>query len=222
MQYSILNERILELPLFQGMSRNDLEQILANTRFSILSYAKGKTVINENDVCDKLYFLVKGTVTATGHADDNGYSITECLPATEILQPERIFGLTQRYTHTVKALTDCTFISLSKIEIMTLSDKYEIFRLNLLNMICTRSQRLTHFPWRAKPKDVRKKIARFIENRCIRPAGEKFICIRMERLGEEINESRLKVSRELNAMRDEGIISLRRSEIHVYALERIN
>ena len=216
-----LHERLLELPLFQGMSRNDLEQIVASTKFRHLSYGKGKTVVNEGDVCDKIYFLLKGIVSATGYADDNGYSITEIMPAPEILQPERIFGLTQRYTRSFKTVTDCTFICLGKKETLELACNYEIFRLNMLNIICTRSQRLTRFPWRTQPKDIRHKIIRFIETRCLRPAGPKTLRIKMERLSDEINESRLNVSRELNAMNDEKIISLRRGEINISALEKL-
>lgn len=216
-----LHERLLELPLFQGMSKNDLEEVVASTKFNNLSYSKGKIVVNENDVCDKLFFLVKGSIYAIGNADDRGYSITETFSAPEILQPERIFGLTQRYTRTFKTKTDCTFISLGKMDTLGLADKYEIFRLNMLNIICTKSQRLTRFPWRTQPKDIRHKIARFIETRCLRPAGEKIIHIKMERLSDEISESRLNVSRELNAMDAEGIISLRRGEIYVSALEKM-
>lgn len=36
----------------------------------------------------------------------------------------------------------------------------------------------------------------------------------------EINESRLNTSRELNSMAAEGVISLKRGEIHIYALEK--
>ena len=202
-----LHERLLELPLFQGMSRNDLEEVVTSTKFCNLSYAKGKVVVNENEVCDKLFFLVKGSIYAIGYADDHGYSITETFSAPEILQPERIFGLTQRYSRTFKTKTDCMFISLGKMETLELAEKYEIFRLNMLNIICT--------------KDIRHKIARFIEKRCLRPAGEKTVHIKMERLSDELSESRLNISRELNAMDAEGIISLRRGEIYISALERI-
>ena len=221
MPHTMLHEKLLELPLFQGMSRNDLEQVATSTKFRHLAFAKCKTVVNEGDVCDKIYFLIKGIISATGHADDNGYSITEIIQAPEILQPERIFGLTQRYTRTFTTVTDCTFICLDKLEIIELASKYEIFRLNMLNIICTKSQRLTRFPWRTQPKDIRHKIARFIEKRCLRPAGEKTVHIKMERLSDELSESRLNISRELNAMDAEGIISLRRGEIYISALERI-
>lgn len=221
MPHTMLHEKLLELPLFQGMSRNDLEQVATSTKFRHLAYAKCKTVVNEGDVCDKIYFPIKGIISATGHADDNGYSITEIIQAPEILQPERIFGLTQRYTRTFTTVTDCTFICLDKMEILELASKYEIFRLNLLNIICTKSQRFTRFPWRVHPKDIRHKITRFVETRSLRPAGEKIIRIKMERLGSEIGESRLNTSRELNAMAAEGIIALRRGEIHIFALEKI-
>lgn len=216
-----LRERILELPLFQGMSRNDLEQVITSTKFRQFNMSKGKTVVDEGDTCDSLIFLVNGTISATGRADDNGYSITETFSAPEILQPERIFGLTQRYTRIIKTVNDCSFISLGKMETLALADNYDIFRLNMLNIVCTKSQRLTRFPWRIKPKDIRHKIVRFIETRCLRPAGEKLVCIKMERLSDEIGESRLNVSRELNAMNAEGAISLRRGEIRVFALEKL-
>lgn len=221
MPNTTLQERLLELPLFQGMSKGDLAQAAASTKFASIAVAKGRAVVDEGDACDRLMFLVKGTIHATAHADDNGYSITETFQAPEILQPERIFGLTQRYTRSFKAATDCNFICLSKMETLALADNYEIFRLNMLNIICTKSQRLTRFPWRTQPRDIRHKIARFIEMRCLRPAGEKVVRIKMERLGTEIGESRLNVSRELNAMAAGGAISLRRGEIHVYALERL-
>lgn len=216
-----LHERLLELPLFQGMSRNDIKQVVTSTRFKHISYAEGKVIVSEGDICDRLLFLIDGIIDATGRADDNGYSITERLYAPGILQPERIFGLTQRFTRTFMAAGNCRFISLDKIDALALADSYETFRLNLLNIICTKSQRLTRYPWRIQPKDIRSKIVRFIEARSLRPAGEKTMTITMERLGLELGESRLNVSRELNAMDNEGAISLRRGRIHIAALERL-
>ena len=54
MPHTMLHEKLLELPLFQGMSRNDLEQVATSTKFRHLAYAKCKTVVNEGDVCDKI------------------------------------------------------------------------------------------------------------------------------------------------------------------------
>lgn len=221
MKIQDLHNRLLELPLFQGMSRNDISEAISEIKFIPLSYSRNKVVINEGDLCDKLYFQLEGTMISVYFSDDKAYSIREKMYAPNIIEPERIFGLTQRYTGTYKADEQCNFIYITKRDILSLADKYEIFRLNMLNIICTRSQRLARMVWNVKPQDIRSKITHFITARCRRPAGEKAVSITMERLASEIGESRLNVSRELNAMHKEGIITLKRGEIVISALEKL-
>lgn len=213
--------KLLELPLFQGMSISDLEQVVAHTRFCFTNAAGGRTVVKDGDICDKMMFLIKGVLRTESTPDDKSYMLAEEMPAPDILQPERIFGLTQRYTKTFKTVTDCEFLCIGKQEAMRLSDDFEIFRLNMMNIICTQTQKTTRHPWRKHPWGIRGKIARFIEVRCTKPAGRKTLYIKMEQLGHEISESRLNVSRELNAMNAEGIITLKRSEIYIPAFERL-
>lgn len=216
-----LQESFQEFPLFQGMSRADLDEALALLKPVRTPCAKGRVILSEGDICDRLYFILDGKTSLTTSADDHGYAITEELSAPDIIQPEHLFGLNQRFTSTVTAETSCELIGVSKQDVARLSDKYEIFRLNLLNIICTRAQRRSRFFWRTRPQGVRQKIVRFIESRCLRPAGGKVLEVRMERLAQEIGESRLNVSRELKAMKAEGIIELRRAEIVIPALERL-
>lgn len=216
-----LYERLLELPLFQGMSRGDLDEAVSLIKFRQLTYQKNKTVVADGDVCDHLFFLLRGTVSLTAASDDKAYSVTEKLSAPDIIQPERVFGLTQRHTVTITTVCECRLISIAKADIMTLSYKYEIFRLNFFNIICTRLQRFTRLSWQTKPQTIRRKIVKFISSRCIRPAGEKILVIKMERLADEISESRLNVSRELNALAAENLITLNRGRICVKALEKL-
>jgi Cyclic nucleotide-binding domain. len=214
-----INDKLLELPLFQGMSRNDLNEVIAHTRFGFLKYSRNKTVIHEGDQCTHLMFLLSGQLSVNSHADNNSYSVTEQMNAPGILQPERIFGLTQRYTHTFTTASQCHLIRLSKTETLRLSEQYEIFRLNLLNIISTQSQKLMRLPWRTPPRDIRHKIIRFFESHCLTPIGHKTFSIKMDTLASEIAESRLNVSHELNAMHAEGIIILTRGSITIPALE---
>ena len=50
-------EKMLELPLFQGMSKTDMNKVLAHTRLGFENYSKGKTIVEEGAICDSLYFL---------------------------------------------------------------------------------------------------------------------------------------------------------------------
>lgn len=221
MPANYLQERFQELPLFQGMSRTDITNALETFKPTRITCAKGRVIINEGDVCDSLYFVLDGSVNISTTADDHGYTLTEEITAPNIIQPENIFGLNQRFTCSVAAATNCELIGIGKHDVVMMSDKYEIFRLNLLNIICTRAQRRNRFPWRTKPNGVRQKIVRFIEFHSLRPAGTKALNITMERLAHEIGESRLNVSKELKRMKNENLISLHRCEITIPALEKI-
>lgn len=214
-------DRLAEFPLFLGMSGADLDDVLATTKFGFSRYASGKTVAAEDSLCTRLLILAEGSLSVESRAYDNGYVLTERTDACDILQPECFFGLTQRYTRTFTALTECCVASLEKADVMRLTEKHVIFRLNLMNNICTSAQKAARTPWRGKPQDIRGKIFRFIEVRCMRPAGGKLLRITMERLAHEIGESRLNVSRELNALHAAGMVRLRRGEIQVPALERL-
>lgn len=214
-------EKLLMLPLFQGMSSTDLTSVAGKTKFAFHRVAKGKKVVSEGDQCQNLFFLLEGSLQVTSWADDNSYSMVEEMTAPDVIQPERIFGLTQRYTKTFTALTECRLIGISKAEVLRLSEEHMIFQLNLLNIISTQSQRITHQPWRVRPQGIRNKIIRFVETHSMRPAGEKTLYIKMETLATLIAESRLNVSKELNAMHQEGLINITRGIIHIPALEKL-
>lgn len=214
-------EKLLMLPLFQGMSSTDLTSVAGKTKFAFHRVAKGKKVVSEGDQCQNLFFLLEGSLQVTSWADDNSYSMVEEMTAPDVIQPERIFGLTQRYSKTFTALTECRLIGISKAEVLRLSEEHMIFQLNLLNIISTQSQRITHQPWRVRPQGIRNKIIRFVETHSMRPAGEKTLYIKMETLATLIAESRLNVSKELNAMHQEGLINITRGIIHIPALEKL-
>ena len=54
-----------------------------------------------------------------------------------------------------------------------------------------------------------------------RPAGEKNFHIKMDRLAQELNVKRLKVSVALNELETQGLIELHRGRISIPALEKL-
>ena len=214
-------EQLLETPLMQGMNRADLDEVVAQTKFGFMKVAQGQEVVVEDSACTHLYLLFSGTLSVESYADDRSYCIIEEMTAPNILQPECIFGMTQRYTKTFRAVTECRFIRLEKSEVLRLSTTYEIFRINLLNIVCTQSQRALRIPWRVPVQGIRNKVARFVELHSIRPAGRKEVVVRMEDLARMIGESRLNLSRELNRLHEEGFIELTRGRFVVHALEKL-
>lgn len=216
-----LYDRLLRLPLFLGMSRADLQQVAGHTKFDFKKYAAQTHVVNEGDMCKSLYFLLNGDIHVMTEADDHGYRVVEDLAAPEIFQTESVFGLRQRFTHTYVAKSDCSVMCISKQDILRLFDQFEIFRINLLNLVSTLSQKQGRRLWNVPPKSLEERIVRFFETHCVRPAGEKIFYVNMNRLAEELNDSRLDISRALHTLQSQQLLHLYRGRIHIPALEKL-
>ena len=214
-------EKLLQFPLFQGMSRDDLELVAGHTRFGFTKYAQGKIVATEGDACTQLFFLINGTIRIETAADDNGYWVAEQMEAPYILQPEAIFGYHQRYTHTFIAQTDVNFITIDKEEILCLTEDFLVFRLNLMNLLATQTQKHSRQPWRPCTMTLNGRLIRFFATHCVYPAGHKMFYVLMNRLAAELNDSRLNVSRALNQLQKDGMVILHRGRIEIPLMERL-
>ena len=216
-----LYDQLLLFPLFQGMSRDNLAQVAGQTKFGFMKCGVGQVVQREDAPCTQLYFLLSGVLRVESRSDDHAYTVIEQLQAPAMLQPEAIFGYNQRFTHTFTTLADSSFITISKDEVIRLSNQFLVFRLNLLNLYATQTQKLMRQPWHRYPATLSERIVRFLSQRCIYPAGPKTFKILMTRLADEVGDSRLDVSRALNQMQHDGLLTLHRGRIEIPQMERL-
>ena len=216
-----LFDKLLQFPLFQGMSRDDLEIVAGHTRFGFVKMGSGKTVVKAGDTCNQLYFLINGILKVRTYADDYGYSVEEQMAAPNIVQLESIFGYYQRYTRDFVAQTDVNFITIDKEEVVRLTEDFLVFRLNMMNHFATQTQKQMRQVWNRQPQSLEERVVRFLSQHSYYPAGHKVFNILMTRLAEEVNDSRLNVSRVLNDMQYRGLITLSRGKIEIKQLERL-
>lgn len=216
-----LLDKLLQFPLFQGMSRDDLEIVAGHTRFGFLKQSAGKSIAKSGDACTQLHFLINGSIKVRTYADDYSYSVEEQMVAPHILQLESIFGYYQHYTHDFIAQSDVNFITIDKEEVVRLTEDFLVFRLNIMNHLATLAQKQMRLVWSRPPLSLEARVIRFLVQHSIYPAGHKVFNILMTRLAVEVNDSRLNVSRVLNEMQYQGLISLSRGKIDVPQLERL-
>jgi len=214
-------DRLLQFTLFQGMSHADLMQVAGHTKFDFTKHPAGKRLVREGDPCTHLIFLTSGTIGIDTPSDDHSYHVVEQVSAPYVIQPEHLFGMSQRYTSTFRTITPCNLILLDKQEVLLLLETQLVFRLNMLNQATTETQRLRHNFWRQAPHSLRERIVRFFFSHSLYPAGAKTFYILMNQLAAELNDSRLDVSRALNEMQDEGLIVLHRGHIEIPMIERL-
>lgn len=216
-----LYDKLLGLPLFLGMSSNDLQEVVTRVRFGFNKYPKNKIVVSEDQPCDMLYLLVNGGLNVITESTDHSFSVTEQVEAPYIFQPERIFGLIQRHSHRYVTRNQCHLITIMKDDVMHLSEEFLVFRMNLLNIISADGHRMYRQMWMPAPRTTRDRVIRFLKSHCHIPTGKKVFHIKMTTLANEINEPRLEVSNILNELNAEGKIILQRSIITIPLLEEL-
>jgi CRP-like cAMP-binding protein len=214
-------QRLNQFTLFQGMSHADLMQVAGYTKFDFRKLPAGKRLIREGDPCEQLIFLTDGTLQTETQSDDHSCRVVETVSAPYTIQPTRLFGLTQRYTSAFRTHTPCNFITIDKEEVLLLLETQLVFRLNMLNIMATESWRHSHQPWRQAPHNLRERIARYFITRTIHPAGPKTFYILMNQIALDLNDSRLDISRALNEMQADGLLTLHRGRIEIPMLERL-
>lgn len=216
-----LYDQLLQYSLFLGMSHADLMQLVGNTRFDFCRSEPGKMVAQEGEVCNRLVFLMKGKMSVQGFSDNRSWSVVEELSAPWIVEPESLFGLSNRYSKSYATLTECHFLFLSKDEVLRLLDDFLTFRLNYFNLLSTSSQQRGRRFWRNAPHTLEERIAHFFIDHCLYPAGKKEFRILMKQLADLLNDSRLDVSVALNNMQQSGLLKLSRGRIVIPLLERL-
>ena len=100
-------------------------------------------------------------------------------------------------------------VSISKSFVMGELFKYDIFRLNYMNIVSNRAQNLYTRLWDRAPKDIEDKIIRFILAHIERMTGEKLFKVKMDDL------ARLNVSKALNGLQELNLLELHRKEIRI-------
>lgn len=213
-------ESLLCLPYFQGMSKDDITEILGKVTLEFKRYSDGDTIFSKGEKCDKFTILTQGTVSVVSNSPDNSYSITEPIYAPFTIEPYSIFGYDTKYRRDYVAKGDCTILSIDKQYIFGELSKHNIFTINLLNIISRKTQQMDERIWNYDSTTLQGRIIEFIANHCETQKGEKHISIKMERLAALLCETRLNVSKALNEMQDAGYLTLHRGGITIHAIEK--
>ena len=214
-------DNLLQLPLFQGLCKDDFTTLIEKVKLHFITCKEGETIATQNEICNRLLFILDGEVTVKRTDKEHHYSLTEQLDAPHIIELYSMFGMYPTFKATYKAKTEVKLLSINKPYIYNELHKYEIVRINYLNLLSNTCQSAHRKLWDSHHGTMEAKIAHFLTNRCLKPQGEKVLHITMEDLGNLIDETRMNVSRLLNELQQNELLQLRRKEIYIPSLEKL-
>lgn len=214
-------DRLLLLPLFQGIGRGEFFEIAERIRIGFQKVPAGEVLVRQDDSCAQLHFVLKGELCARHLSGNKHYVLSEWFDMPMVVQPENLFGFRTRFTHTFQAVTALHILKIEKAAVRDILFYYPTFRINYLNMVSTQVQQAGRNAWKRWPSDLESRFVHFLILRCARPAGRKELKIKMSQLSEELLATRLNVSRMLNLLQDRKLIVLHRERIEIPSFERL-
>ena len=208
-------DTLLQLPLFQGLAKNDFTSILDKVKIHFMKRKAGDTVALGGEDCRELVFLLNGSLVSKTSDRDELYTFYEAINAPFLIEPYSLFGWSTKYVSTYTALTACNLVTIEKAYLLSELNNYEIIRLNYLNILSNRAQNLHDRLWTNLPESLHDRIVEFILLHSYVPGGEKRLKIKMDDLAKLLSSTRIRVSKALNEMQDKHWLTLHRGEIRI-------
>ena len=168
-------DNLLLLPLFQGLSKNDMTTIIEKVKLDFQSYPKGETIIRQGAPCEKLCFLLNGELRVQTKDAIHAYALTEIIKEPMVIEPQSLFGMQTHYTASYQAHTQVSVLMIDKAFIFSDLNNYEIFRINYLNILSNRNQVSYQKLWNTHIGTINEKFVNFIALRCQLQGGEKIL-----------------------------------------------
>lgn len=212
-------ERLVQLPLFQGLTIQELSEMLSHVRLDFVKYQAGDEIVVQGDACKGLVYIINGDVSAEYRDAHNRFVLQEELPQTGVLEPYNMFGLYQKYSRSYSFATDGITLFIEKPVVLRQLVVNDIVKMNILNITCHRYQQTQRLLCNFPENTVMDKIVKFLLSYSTVPKGKKELFIKMNDLADIVHETRLNVSKALNTMQEQGLVGLSRGAIKIKNLQ---
>ncbi len=214
-------DKLLQLPLFQGLCKTDFTNILEKVKLHFQKYTPGSYIARQNESCDQLIFILSGRIQSESTNESHNYTIQEEIDSPAVIEPYSLFGMMTYYTASYQALTEVHTVIIHKKYILTQLSNYTIFQLNYLNILSNRAQTAYQKLWNLHIGSTVEKVINFLQLRCTVPGGKKTLFVKMEDLAVLTDDTRINVSKVLNELQQQKLIELSRKKIIIPDMEKL-
>lgn len=201
-------------PLFRHLTDEEVGQLFYINNYKIGKYAKGSVIYFQNEKCSTLDMLLSGSVVVQSINEDGNILVVSEFTKGDILGLNLLFSQKCFYPMTIIAKSDSTILHMKKEVILELSMKNKNFLLMLLQYLSDRSVLLTDKIKLISGKSIRQLILEFLACEYHIQGNSRIkLTITKKELAERFGIQRTSLSRELQKMREEGLVDYGRDYI---------
>ncbi len=138
---SSMYEMIMDLPLFKGVSKDQVSLFLEKTHIGFQNYEIGDVLAEVGEPVNMVRFVISGDISLIHPLEGVGITIEERSGFGKVLGADRLFGMATGYPYKAVAKTKTSIMEFSKPQYVNLLHSDSIYMLNFFNYLSLRAQR---------------------------------------------------------------------------------
>lgn len=209
------------LPLFNGVSRERMTEVVGNSRLHFVKYSLGQTVIGPAAECNNLLFLLSGQLRLHSVSADGNFTIEQTLTAPNVVLPDFLFGRETQYPCTATALTAVNIVKISKPEYLRILKMDDIFMFNFLNHLSAGSQHTFTGLLNALGDNPEARLECIIRSLTLNGATDIVMSCTRGSIYETLSIRPEDLEKTLRALSDKGILSFTETRVAISNRQRI-
>lgn len=203
------------LPLFRGLSKEKLEEVVANTRLHFLKYLEGEPIVRVNDRCTHIKFIIKGSARITVSGGNDRFRVSHTVTGPDVIMPDYLFGRVTQYPCEVVAQTPVGILQIEKGDWVKMMMSDEVFLFNFLNIVSMNAQKSIDGVLALSTGSLEERIAFWILALTQARSTDIVLQARQRELYSLFNVQRMSLNATLESMRKRGLIEFTPDQIKV-------
>jgi cAMP-binding proteins - catabolite gene activator and regulatory subunit of cAMP-dependent protein kinases len=206
-------KEITKTNLFSGLTESEIEKILTSIQVSESTFPKGEILAMQDEPCNRLIFLLKGSVKAE-MTDPSGKIVkVEDIEAPNPLAPLFLFGKESKFPVQVTTHEQVTALIIPKSSVLKMLQTNEQLLRNYLDISAFYASALSKKLHLMSFRTIRQKIIIYLLNLPERSADQVELDRTQHALAEYFGVSRPSLARELRNMQDDGLIEIQKKVV---------
>lgn len=208
-------ELLTAIPLFSGVSKEKLTEIVGNTKFHFLKYLPGEQFIKPGESCTHLKFIISGKARLSITNRDGRFTVSQTLEAPNVICPDYTFGRHTSYPCAATAIDAVGILQIEKADYLKILNSDPIFLFNYLNLISMNAQKAIDGVLAVATGSLEERIAFWIVALTQRGGTEIKLTCRHRDLYSLFGVQRSSFIATLDTLKQRGVIDYSQNEIAV-------
>ncbi len=209
-------KKIINCPLFKGLSADEINSLLDKITYNIKKYDKGDIIAISGDKIISQRIVLEGKVKGE-MVDFTGKTVKiEDIESPRLLAPAFLFGMNNTYPVNITASKPTEILAIPKDAFVSMLQKDARVLTNYLNIISSKAQFLSNKMKFLSFQSIKGKFAEYILNKLKHSDSTTIVLDKtIVELSEIFGVARPSLSRVIGDLNDEGVIETNGKEVKI-------